>query len=304
MPLSCVKQLPDCATILSCLLHVTSTTLHVALSRAVLQDEKATHPVSLTFIQSTTIAVCLWFWSIFGLYKPRSLPLRTIVTLSIPSCALSLLRIVILLRTNLHIYQTIMLLPPIFAISSPLHIRFRPQLIALFATFLSFKSTSLSVAPTDVVICVVYVFISAFSFHVTQQLACDTPATELQLQLAIYTTHIFLLTPLLLFSFSSSSDHDVQPDLVLVFATALLSFLRFVSSRASLANVSTFDYARLMAIIAIIIYSLHFFITPPTVIHPRIALAAVTLVLLAYVWSAFVVDSQHVFSRVKSYSLV
>lgn len=224
----------DWATVLCFLVQVLASSSLPTLSKLLLTHLGFPYPATLAFVHTATVSICLWFWTILNIFHPRSLPMRTLLPLSLSATVNSLLAMFALSTSSLLHFQLsrfiilILLDPSIHAI---------PFLIGTTILFIRHCPTVLS-------FCILAASVVAACIDKAGPIAkirSKTRGTDLQLQLMVRSIAAVLFIPILpLFDdFSSSSalpsrlvaSEDSMP--FFLYSTGLLAFFAFVSVRVS-----------------------------------------------------------------------
>lgn len=99
--------------IVSGALNIGSSFSLVLLSKICLTPLAFSFPATLALLHTATIALCLWFWTIFGMLKPLRMPIAPILSHAIPTAISDVLALVALHRNSLSIFHASRLaIPP------------------------------------------------------------------------------------------------------------------------------------------------------------------------------------------------
>lgn len=259
----------DWPTLVSSICHLLSGACQPLLTKLVLHHIRFTYPATITLIHVATTAICLWFWTIFGLYKVRTLSLRTTLTLASATSLTALLHIFTLASTSIPTFQAARMLPTALVLTfrqvkSGRNHPFLPCTAVIIGTaILALHDIALS--PSACLTALFYVLVATASNLLTHSLATSVTASELQLHLLTKSLSAVLLIPTL----PLLDDYTVSPgsirnfafdetSTILVFSTGLLSFFTFVSVRASANRLSAELYNCLVFITALSVFASHF----------------------------------------------
>lgn len=255
-------------TTISTLSHLLCFTLHPYITHHLLTAHVFPHPAALSLIQVSTTAICLWFWSLFGLYRLRAIPFFHVLPLAASAAALALLALFTLATTTLLTFQTARLVSAVVVLS----IRQREPLAGLIA--LASGALLVYDAPHALLIPLCYAVFASMNALLIHPFAARIKASELQLQVLLRSLAAVLLLPtaLLLDNLASTDALAAlaldDPAIVLVFVSGLIAFLSFVSSRASANTLSTPFQSWLLLCLNLAVFICHF-ATSGEALRPR-----------------------------------
>jgi hypothetical protein len=106
-------------------IHVLSTASLVVISKIAMDSFAFPFPATLTLLHHSGIAAALWFWTLFGLFRPRRLPLLPAARLAAGAALCAVLSMLSLRYNSLAVYQAIRMsaAPTAFAIERGLRNR-------------------------------------------------------------------------------------------------------------------------------------------------------------------------------------
>lgn len=224
----------DWATVFCFLVQVLASSSLPTLSKLLLTHLQFPYPATLSFIHTATVAICLWFWTILNIFHPRSLPIRSIISLSFSAMLNAMLNMIALSTSSLLHYQLSRFL--LLTLFSP-SIHAIPFLLGSLILLIIHPPTPFSV-------CTIAASIAATLFDKGGPIArirCKTRGTDLQLQLMVRTFAAILSLPVLPLVDDYSANSALPSRLVssddstpfFLYSTGLLSFFAFVSLRVS-----------------------------------------------------------------------
>lgn len=280
--------------IFSALTHLLSAAGLPLLNHFLLQVLKAPPPVSLAFLQMLIPAICLWFWSIFGLFRVRLLPIKQIIPLAL-SAAISSLASTLALSTNsLLIYQSLRSLSPLFPVARVSPLPKPPTIAAIIASILLTYSDP-SRTPIGITMALLSTLAAAFHATLAAPAREAVNASELQLHLITKSVASTILFPLVFFvdawgtTLPTWTQEEVSP--LLISASGMLAFFAFVAARATADTLNRSAQHVIAHGISAIIFAAHFVSVGGIEIFQAIALFILT-------WSmATIVEYADTFSR-------
>lgn len=281
-----MRRLADCLPpVVAGIVHVLSAVGLVVLCKLVMHALRFPYAATLTLLHHTVIALSLWFWTLFGLFRPRPPPFLAIIPLGAASAFCALLSMLSLRHNSLSVYQAARLCTPpatlLFQVLRTPHrvrLNFAATLRVLFcivvATFAIYSGTFLLAKndPTFTGFGALFAGASIMTTAANQvwslPLRETTNGNELQLQLYTKSVGALLILPFVpIFDdysvTSAASIRQFEFDdnrTTLIFATALLAFLSFVAMRASVSRSSPSFYSFLLQITSVAIFEVDKFL--------------------------------------------
>lgn len=275
-----LRRLAECVPPLAAgFLHVLSAVSLVVLCKFVMETLSFPYAATLTALHHAVIALCLWFWTLFGLFQPRQLPIYAIMLLAAASAFSTMLAMLSLRHNSLSVYQATRLCTPptsfVFQLMrTPQRYKqnlkaAQRQLSCLAASICTVFAGAVLLAIYDPVFTRAGALFAAASFmtgaaHQVWSLPLreSTHGNELQLQLYTKSTGALLILPFVPifddYSITSASsirhfEFD-QARTTLIFGTALLAFLSFIAMRTSISRSSNAFYSALLQLTSIVIF--------------------------------------------------
>jgi hypothetical protein len=266
--------------IVSGTMHVLSATSLIVLSKRAMDNFSFPFPATLALLHHSGIAGALWFWTIFGLFRPRSLPFLPTAQLAAASalcCALSMLS---LRHNSLAVYQAMRMSAAPTALIIERMLGRTGHLTEDLSQFGYIKrSVSDRVCVSGAVLFIAIALLARSDKTLTRAGAVcggfsalssamyqtwSRPAresargNELQLQLYTRTLGAFSLVPLLpvLDNYSLTSPQSIfqmpfnESTAIIVLATILLAFLSFVAMRVTVSRASPRFYSATISAIS------------------------------------------------------
>lgn len=326
-------------SIVTSFFHTISATSLLLLTFLILRPGGPTSvfpfPAALAFLHTISIAIMLGFWTVFGLFKPRHIPMKRTLLLGFPDAVNTFLSLLVIQKTSLSTYQAsrLAIAPVNFLFERAVHVSsqlspsprnsaqendhrsafvlenirmaYSISAILLLSAAAVIHESAIPISGNTALLLVASVIFAAGSRVAQLSLLRDTNVTELQLQLY---TKIGALPCLVLITalsdLSSPTDRDSlynhhlpEQNALLVFLTSLLVFLSFVSMRASSSR-STESYF----IVQSIAITICVFITDWRVIAPTIV-AGASPSALWFVSAATVATASGVFGSMRDAQL-
>lgn len=223
--------------------HVLSASSLPAMTKLLISHLHFPYPATLAFIHSATVAICLWYWTILNIFKPRSIPLRTLIPLSLSSAVNTLLHSYALAMSSLLHFQLVRLLP---LVSLRPNADSAPLLIGIAVLFLTHPPSM----PAAFIL-MATVIASTFDSHgPLANLRRTTRGTELQLQLLVRSTSAVMIGVMVPFLDDFSADSGFiaglvgieDPTSLFLYSTGLLAFFSFASVRVSHSKLGPYAF--------------------------------------------------------------
>lgn len=304
-------------------LNVSSAFALILLSKVVFYSLDFPFPATLALLHTGGIALMLWFWTVFGMFKPRKTSLASSLRIAAPYALTAVLSLATLRHTSLSVFQSTRLAvaPATFALER-VYVALQRRRNARRRRRNSFESSLirlLYLAGSAVVAVVVLLVVmdtrsSAFGIAVAISSALATAFvqvrtlphlrnasfTELQLQLHTKSCSAVMIAVACPFvdDYSPSSPNSIMnytfPEhyTLLIIFTSLLAFLSFVSMRASASRSTTTYFAvQSTAIAACSFTADQYFFSAHEAMH-NLWLACVVTLLLATLFFSFLRETQ------------
>lgn len=299
--------------IVCCSSHVFSAAGLVVLNKLVIEFANFRYATTLVLLQYVSIATCLWFWSVFGLFRVRKLPLSGVVRLAMGASACSMLSMLSLKYNSLAVFQSIRMstAPMVLLIECLTGVRTKlPEPKAFIASFVIVAGAARLTLMDDeynllgLLFALAGVIVTALYQVLSLSLRRTTRANELQLQLCTKSMGCLCILPFvpLFDNYSPSSitsivhfDFD-QDAVILILSTGLVAFFSFVAMRASINRTSARTYNVLVYMVSLDIFVAHFSIFNHTLTNAHafsIVLVMIGTMLFASVDSATTSRAEH-----------
>lgn len=256
-------------------LHVASVVGLVLLNKIVIDVYGFRFAATLTLLQYASIAVSLWFWSIFGLFKVRRVPFWDALRLAIGASFCSLLSMLSLKHNSLATYQAVRMTtaPVLLLVEYLLGVRVPVRRQIAICASTAILAGAIAIASVDarrndigLVFAVAGVIVTALYQVLSLSLRLTTKANELQLQLCTKSLGCICLLPFCFIfdNYSRTSSLSIfyfnfdEHISFLIMCTGLLTFLSFVAMRASINRNSPASYNTLVYLVSFFIFAAHF----------------------------------------------
>jgi hypothetical protein len=266
--------------IVSGTMHVLSATSLIVLSKRVMDNFSFPFPATLALLHHTGIAGALWFWTIFGLFRPRSFPFLPTAQLAAASAFCGALSMLSLRHNSLAVYQAIRMSAAPTALIIERILGRTGHLTEDLSQFAYIKrSVSDRVCVSGAVLYIAIALLARSDKTLTRAGAVcgalsalssamyqtwSRPArenargNELQLQLYTKTLGALSLVPLLPFldNYSLTSPQSIfqapfhESTGITVLATTLLAFLSFVAMRVTISRTTPRFYSAIISAIS------------------------------------------------------
>lgn len=250
-----------------------------SFSKLIMTHLEFPYPLAISTFHTIAISMCLWFWTILGMFKPRTIQLSDILLLSFMSSVNTVIQFRLLFQCSLLHYIVIRFVPLCVSAS--------PKRCLHTISFATGVAYIFSVHPTNhPLIIFAYIFSTMFDSHgFPHNMRKRIFATDLQLQLAIKSfSAIWLCIGTLIFesgilgdkvtfsSFSIKSIHeyflsmqDVEIELedskcFLIYSTALLAYFKFVAVRVAQSKLHPSAFSAAFVSSSFLIVLVHFWI--------------------------------------------
>lgn len=246
----------------SCFLsHVLSASALPTLTKLLISHLHFPYPATLSFIHTVTISICLWYWTILSIFKPRSIPILTLIPLSLSAAINTLLNAYMLAKCSLLHYQIVRFLP--LVVMSP-NIHSAPLLLGTMILFMMHPPKPMSA----IVLVASLVFALIDRHGPIARLRRATRATDLQLQLLVRSMSAVFIGVWLPTLDDLSRDSDLVARLVglddptsfFLYSTGLIAFFSFISIRVSHSKLHPHAFRIASIISAAPIFFAHFLI--------------------------------------------
>lgn len=270
-------------------------------------------PATIALLHTGGVALMLWFWTLFGIFKPRQLALGATFRIAGPHAATAILSIAALRYTSLSVFQATRLAvsPTVFLLERALVSHFeRHQSIRrrrrhpfetpllklmcavtgiIFLAALVVVAMAATSSRKGVLIAIVSVAATAVVQIQTLPHLRQASVTELQLQLYTKTAAAFLVALACPFvdDYSPMSATSVinypfqEHHTLLILLTALLAFLSFVSMRASASRATVTFFSVQSIAIAACIFAADWYLFGSHLEATRLWYANVSLLLIS-----------------------
>lgn len=291
--------------------HVLSVVGLVVLNKLVLDVVGFRFAITLTLVQYASIAISLWFWSIFGLFRLRRVPFYDAFRLAIGASICSMLSMLSLKHNSLAAYQSIRMTtaPVVLLVECLLGVkrvvRRRNAAVASFAIITG--ATIIAVHDSNrndlgLLFAVCGVIVTALYQVLSLSLRLTTKANELQLQLWTKSIGCLCIIPFVpvFDNYAPSSAMSIfyfdfdEHAAFLIICTGLLAFLSFVAMRASINRNSASSYNMLVYLVSTLIFTAHFKMKPSEANRVQVVAAALVVsgtILFAYARDKYKTDA-------------
>lgn len=248
----------DWPSVFCLLVHVLSSSSLPTLTKLLVSHLHFTYPTTLAFIHSATVVICMWFWTILNIFRPRSIPWRTLVPLALSAALNAVLQAYCISVASLLHFQMVRLLP--LVLLAP-NVQALPFLVGVLIVFVVHPPTPL----TFFVMAATLAASFADRSGPLRRLRCATRATDLQLQLLVRSLSTVFIFPLMLLMDDFSSKSALPARLILdeptsffVYSTGMLSFFSFVALRVSYAKLHPYAFRAASLLSSIPVLVIHF----------------------------------------------
>lgn len=277
----------DWPSVFCFLVHILSSSSLPTLTKLLISHLSFAYPTTLALIHTATIAICLWFWTILNIFRPRYIPLRQLIPLSLSAAITAVVTAYCLSATSLLHYQIVHFLPLVILV--PI-VQALPFLIGAIIICISHTP---SLFQFSVLFATLFV---TFLDRVgpIARIRRSTRATDLQLQLFVRSLSVLFIAPVLPFVDDLSATSSLtsrlvgldEPTSFFVYSTGMLAFFSFVSIRVSHSKLHPHVFRAASVFSAAPMLVIHFVVYD----SPRVIDVACLMLMLAGVYHITIVN--------------